>query len=153
MKKTFSLFIVILLFVVGCSYEEEVVTLPNGDIQETTDSIYKLPSFLDEQDEMIKNVYQAAAQNQDLLQYIPCYCGCAESANHESNLHCFIGDHSTEEAVVWDDHSTRCGLCLETAAESVIMKRDGKTIEEIRHYIDKKYEDGYPEPTPAPMPS
>lgn len=153
MWRILSLFVILMLVIVGCSEQNEVITLPNGDIQETTTSIMELPAFLDDQDETIRNVYQVAAQHQDLLQYIPCYCGCAESANHESNLHCFIGDSSTDDLIVWDDHSTRCGLCLETAAESIIMQREGKTVEEIRQYIDEKYEEGYPEPTPTPTPT
>src|SRR5690625_1854619 len=120
MKKIILFFIVMLIVIVGCSNEEEIVTLPNGDIQETTSSITELPSFLNDKDDMMRNVYLAAAQNEELLQYIPCYCGCAESANHDSNLHCFISE-SSENTVVWDDHSTRCGLCLETAAESILM--------------------------------
>lgn len=138
MRKIIVLSFVMLMFTVGCSNGEKIVTLSNGDIQETTKSVTQLPSFLDDKADMMRNVYQVAAQNEELLQYIPCYCGCAESANHESNLHCFISE-SSKKAVVWDDHSTRCGLCLETAAESILMKREGKTVEEIRNYIDEKY--------------
>lgn len=152
MWRLISLLIITLFIMVGCNKGSDVITLPNGDIQETTGSIMELPTFLDGKEDVMRNVYLAAAQHQDLLQYIPCYCGCAESANHESNLHCFIGESSTDDLVVWDDHSTRCGLCLETAAESIIMKRDGNTVEEIRQHIDDKYEEGYPIPTPTPRP-
>jgi len=141
--------IFLLLLFVGCSNGAKIVELPNGDIQEETSSITELPHFLDDKDEHMQTLYLAAAQHQELLEHIPCYCGCGESAGHESNLHCFIGD-STDQAVTWDDHSTRCGLCLETAAESIILQNDGKTVQEIRSYIDEKYGEGFPDPTPTP---
>lgn len=46
-----------------------------------------------------------------------------------------------------------CGVCLETAAESIIQYKDGKCLKEIRQYIDEKYKEGYSKPTPTPFPS
>lgn len=38
------------------------------------------------------------------------------------------------------------------AAKSIKMKQEGKSIKEIRRYIDKKYKEGYAKPTKTPMP-
>lgn len=46
-----------------------------------------------------------------------------------------------------------CGVCLETAAESIIQYKDGKCLKEIRQYIDEKYKEGYSKPIPTPFPS
>jgi len=126
---------------------------PNGDLQETTSGITQLPTFLDKQRPEIKQAYQVAALVADLLQWIPCYCGCGESAGHTSNKNCFIKEIKQDGSVVWDDHGTRCGVCLEIAVTSARMKQDGKSAKEIRTYIDQKYQKGYAKPTDTPMPA
>ncbi|WP_028551812.1 PCYCGC motif-containing (lipo)protein [Paenibacillus sp. UNC451MF] len=126
---------------------------PNGDLQETTSGITKLPTFLDKQRPEIKQAYQVAASVSDLLQWIPCYCGCGESAGHTSNKNCFIKEIKQDGSVVWDDHGTRCGVCLEIAVTSARMKQDGKSAKEIRSYIDQKYQKGYAKPTDTPKPA
>jgi len=125
----------------------------NGDLREETVSVHELPSFLDGQSEGVRLVYQAAALSNDLLERIPCYCGCGKSAGHQSSLHCFVHAYREDGSVIWDDHGTRCGVCLEIAAESIRLRQEGKSVQEIREYIDEKYRDGYAEPTPTPMPS
>jgi len=127
--------------------------LANGDLQELTASINTLPTFLDNVDPQIKEVYKIAGENWELLQWIPCYCGCGESAGHLHNGNCFIKEVKADSSVVWDDHGTRCGTCLEIAYVSAQMKAEGKSVKEIRTFIDNAYKDGYAPPTPTPMPS
>lgn len=126
---------------------------PNGDLQELTASIGQLPSFLNNLDPQIKAAYQVAASNHELLQSIPCYCGCGESAGHLHNGNCFIKEVKADGSVMWDDHGTRCGVCMEIAVVSAKLKQEGKSVKEIRAFIDNAYKDGYGKPTPTPMPS
>ncbi|MGM7635287.1 PCYCGC motif-containing (lipo)protein [Bacillus sp. Hm123] len=159
----------LLLLIVGCSsvskeeseghkasesesHTDHMHTQPNGDLQEETASVNEIPNFLQDKDDQMKTIYLAAAENPEVLESMPCYCGCGDSAGHKSNLNCFVADIN-EEKVVWDDHGTRCGVCLEIAAESVLMHKEGKSLKEIRDYIDNKYNEGYAEPTPTPMPA
>ncbi len=125
---------------------------PNGDLWETTASRDELPTFLNEYSENIQIIYQAAGKSMELLQWIPCYCGCGDHAGHRSSLNCFVKQVNQNGSVVWDDHGTRCNVCLEIAAEAIKMKQDGKTVKEIRQYIDEKYKEGYANPTDTPMP-
>ncbi|MBD8497296.1 PCYCGC motif-containing (lipo)protein [Paenibacillus arenosi] len=125
---------------------------PNGDLQETTASLTKLPKFLDEQPELVRTAYMTAANVSEQLEYIPCYCGCGDSAGHNSNVNCFIKEVN-EDSVVWDDHGTRCGVCIETAIITAKMHKEGASLTDIRAEIDKKYKEGYAPPTPTPMPS
>ncbi|WP_042165391.1 PCYCGC motif-containing (lipo)protein [Paenibacillus gorillae] len=125
----------------------------NGDLQEETASAAVLPKFLDGQSEDMRIVYQAAGQAADLLEWIPCFCGCGESANHKSNLNCFIAELKDNGSVVWDDHGTRCGVCLKIAAQAVTMKQAGKTTLEIREWIDEAYGKGFAKPTDTKMPT
>lgn len=128
------------------------ILLANGDLQEATASINVLPAFLDDKDETMRMIYGAAAEHSELLQWIPCYCGCAESADHEHNGHCFYKEIRPDGVVVWDDHGTRCNVCLEIAAYSMMMQQEGKSELEIRNWVDATYKEGYAPPTPTPMP-
>ncbi|WP_042350157.1 PCYCGC domain-containing protein [Bacillus massiliogorillae] len=124
----------------------------NGDLQEETKSIETLPSFLKDKPEEMSTVYAAVAKNRKLLESMPCYCGCGESAGHKDNYDCFIFENKTDGSIVWDDHATRCKVCLEIAAESVVLYNNGKSAKEIRDIIDSKYKEGYLKPTPTPKP-
>lgn len=124
----------------------------NGDLREATSGASELPAFMMDKHEDMQNIYMASAQHQELLEYIPCYCGCADSGDHQSALNCFVYETKESGEVVWDDHGTRCGVCLETAAESINQYRDGKSIKEIRDYIDEAYKEGFSKPTPTKYP-
>lgn len=122
----------------------------NGDIREETSGKLQKPKFLADKPEDMQTIYLAVAQHQDLLENIPCYCGCGESANHKNNYDCFINENKQSGAVVWDEHGTKCGVCLEIAVEAMNDFNQGKTVKEIRQIIDHKYKEGYAKPTPTP---
>ncbi|EGQ26422.1 hypothetical protein HMPREF9372_1573 [Sporosarcina newyorkensis 2681] len=131
-----------------------VEQLANGDLQEITASADILPSFLDDKPEDMRMVYQVAGKATDVLEYMPCYCGCGDSAGHKSNMNCFLDEVREDGSVVWDDHGTRCLVCLEIAVKSVQMQQDGKSMQEIRDVIDAEYGNGdYAKPTNTPMPA
>ncbi|MGM8213872.1 PCYCGC motif-containing (lipo)protein [Virgibacillus sp. W0430] len=124
---------------------------PIGDIREETESVNDLPAFLDKQSTEMQTLYQAVAHSQDLLELIPCYCGCGnDSIGHKDNYDCFIFDNHADGSLTWDDHATKCQACLDIAAKSIIEFNNGKTVKEIRHLIDEQYKEGYAEPTPTP---
>lgn len=125
----------------------------SGDLQELTATADELPKFLDSKPEDLQLVYEVAAHATDVLEWIPCYCGCGEAAGHRNNLNCFVAETREDGSVIWDDHGTRCLVCLEIAVESVQMHIDGSSIQEIRKYIDTKYEKGYAPPTKTDMPA
>jgi hypothetical protein len=131
-------------------HENHAEQLSNGDIQEETSSKEQKPEFLVDKPEDIQNIYVAAAQHQELLENMPCYCGCGTSANHQNNYDCFIHENKENGAVVWDDHGTKCGVCLEIAAQAMADYNNGMTIKDIRQKIDDAYKEGYAKPTPTP---
>ncbi|QQZ08355.1 PCYCGC motif-containing (lipo)protein [Heyndrickxia vini] len=132
------------------SHEKKTVehTMPMG---EETTSKDVLPTFLDNTSETVQTIYQAAASHQELLEHMPCYCGCGEMG-HQSNYDCFIQENKKNGAVVWDEHGVNCDVCLEIAAQSIVDYNKGKSMKEIRKSIDEKYKEGYAKPTPTPMP-
>lgn len=161
MKKRLSVFVLAMSipFAAACGNEDasggshthSIHKAENGDLQEATASAGTLPSFLKGKDDNMRAIYAAAAKHADVLDQLPCYCGCWESAGHKSNLNCFIVERNGDK-VTWDDHGTRCGVCLDIAATAAVMTEEGKSPKEIRTYIDHTYSEGYAEPTPTPLP-
>jgi hypothetical protein len=158
-RKIFSITLLSTLLITGCSNslqesgshnKQEHQQTASGDIREETKSVDVLPSFMNDKPKEMKNLYVSAAKNKELLEKMPCYCGCGESAGHKNNYDCFVFDNKKNGAIVWDDHATKCGVCLEIAATSIKDFEEGKSIKEIRTKIDKTYEKGYAEPTPTP---
>ena len=55
--------------------------------------------------ELMQQAYVFAAQNPDVLGYVPCYCGCGQTDGHLSNVDCFVKSRSSDGAVeAWDTH-------------------------------------------------
>ncbi|MYL33887.1 hypothetical protein GLW05_09775 [Pontibacillus yanchengensis] len=153
MKKLFLIGMLLLSAVAaGCSSDHinEAEHTSMGDIREETSDASTLPGFLDDKPEDMQVLYTAVAQHKELLEQMPCYCGCGDSVGHKNNYDCFIHDEGGNREVVWDSHATKCGVCLEIAAKSILDKRDGKSAKDIRQNIDKIYQNGYGEPTPTP---
>jgi hypothetical protein len=44
--------------------------------------------------------YQFAVEHPEVLNYMPCYCGCNEEAGHKSNEDCFVKSTTDKEALL-----------------------------------------------------
>lgn len=140
-KYVFSLLAVLSLILAGCGStstndqksseskkeaHDHASHTQQADIQEKTKGVNTLPTFLDKLDPQMKDIYTVAGQNAELLDWIPCYCGCGESVGHKNNKNCFIREIKKNGEVVWDSHATTCVNCLEIAVESASMKQKEK---------------------------
>ncbi|MEM4389446.1 MAG: PCYCGC motif-containing (lipo)protein [Candidatus Micrarchaeia archaeon] len=91
-----------------------------------------------------EKAYRIALAEPELLRNLPCYCGCGGHAGHRHNLDCFVHDDGS-----FDSHAAYCVTCQNIAIEGYELKRQGKSLKEIRDYIDRKYSQfGRPTPTP-----
>ncbi len=151
--------VIICIMLAGCSstnshneetHDQHAEHSTVNDIREETTGIEVLPTFLNEKSEDTQTIYQAAAAHKELLENMPCYCGCGETANHRSNYDCFVYENRENGAIVWDDHGTKCGVCLEIAVQSIVDYQEGLSMKEIRTKIDNMYKEGYAEPTSTP---
>ncbi|MDQ3803185.1 MAG: PCYCGC domain-containing protein, partial [Acidobacteriota bacterium] len=52
--------------------------------------------------ELARAAYAYAARRGDVLQYMPCYCGC-ERQGHRSNRDCFVKGVTAEGKPRWDE--------------------------------------------------
>jgi hypothetical protein len=90
------------LALVGCSSAvsrdpsaEEFLAWPAED--RWPDLFYKAP-------ERIQETYRFAVANQNLLQWMPCFCGCG-SWGHASNADCYVQEVRDDGSVLLDPMS------------------------------------------------
>ncbi|MFC4558694.1 PCYCGC motif-containing (lipo)protein [Virgibacillus kekensis] len=167
MKKYIWILAVLILALVACSnagekseeQEEHASGLPVDDSLEglsynmkTNEWSPMMVKFLAEvNDPRVKDAYETAIHNADVLDYMPCYCGCYDSNGHESNTHCFV-DEFNGDVVALDSMGFSCGICIDIAKTSVAKYKAGESLVEIRNYIDDNFGGNGIGPTPTPMP-
>ena len=71
--------------------------------------------------------YQAARDNPDLLEKLPCYCGCFQQG-HSSNYDCFV-----------DNHGAVCELCRQIALTAQKLRKAGQKDDQILAEINERY--------------
>lgn len=52
-----------------------------------------------------QEAYRFAVANQDLLKWMPCFCGCGEEAGHRSNADCYVRQVRDDGSVLLDSMS------------------------------------------------
>lgn len=84
------------------------------------------PTIFD--DEKTRAAYQVAKDIPEVLEQLPCFCGCMTSFGHKNNLFCFK-----------DQHGSGCTLCQDIALEARKMHDSGMSITQIQDNIKAKY--------------
>jgi hypothetical protein len=95
--------------------------------------------------------YEFAARHPEVLQYIPCFCGC-ERSGHGGNHDCFVRSRDSQGNVTWDSHGYGCAICIDVAYSAMQMHNSGAAVFQIRATIDQKYAARFPTATPTPKP-
>jgi hypothetical protein len=106
----------------------------NGDSAENKqDSAIKFPDYV-YTDALALKAYTYATKNPEVLEQIPCYCGCGGHSGHRFLRDCFIHDDWT-----YDEHGRYCDVCIGEAMKVQSYLAEGKTLKEARALIDKEY--------------
>jgi Protein of unknown function with PCYCGC motif len=101
---------------------------------------------------VVQQVYEFAAKHPEILQYVPCYCGC-ERVGHGGNHDCFVKSRSTSGRVnEWDAHGLGCAVCLDVGRDAMMLFNSGASVTSIRSAIERKYASHFPSSTPTPKP-
>jgi hypothetical protein len=79
-------------------------------------------------DEKARAAYQVAKDIPEVLQELPCFCGCMTSFGHKNNLFCFK-----------DQHGAGCEICEDIALDARKMHDQGMSIPQIQENIKAKY--------------
>lgn len=86
----------------------------------------------------VQTAYQFAAANPDVMQNIPCYCGCG-GIGHTSNYSCYVSSVDEKGAITFDNHALGCSICVDITQDVMRMLREGKSPQEARATIDVTY--------------
>jgi hypothetical protein len=106
-----------------------------------------LPDYVMASDKGVQLAYQFAVDRPDVMKWMNCYCGCGDHSGHKSALNCFVQASGRE----FDDHGSNCDVCVGIALDAMTMTEEGRSLSEIRTYIDDSYSDIGPG-TDAPLP-
>lgn len=131
-----------LLLLSGCGGKESALSHQHGadsEQYETTSSIDVMPKLLSVYTDNTQASYAAVGSVEEILKELKCYCGCMDNDKVHDSLHrCFIAEKN-EDGVKWTDHGAQCGICLSELQDAKRLNEEGKSIEEIKTFIDNKY--------------
>jgi len=110
-----------------------------------------MPDYVMSASEDVRMAYQFAMEHPDIMMWMPCYCGCGQHSGHKSAKNCFIKEGSTATNVQFDEHGSSCQICVGIALDTKAMTAEGRSLGEIRTFIDETYGDIGPG-TDTPLP-
>jgi hypothetical protein len=100
---------------------------------------------------VVKAAYEFAARHPEVLEYMPCFCGC-ERGGHRGNHDCFVERRDASGKVAaWAQHGVGCDVCIDVAYVAMQMHNSGAGVAAIREAIDKRYAHA-DHRTPTPLP-
>jgi hypothetical protein len=109
------------------------------------------PDYVKQLPDVGQEAYKFALARPDVLQWLPCYCGCA-GMEHRSNLDCFFVRREVKGAFDYEEHASFCDICVKTANLASRMLREGSTMVQIRAAVDGQFGNGAAPGTDTPMP-
>ena len=109
-----------------------------------------IPNMAPRPADVITEVYDFAGRRPDILEFVPCFCGC-ESAGHRANAHCFVQSRNEDGSVAaWEPHGLGCAVCIDVARDSMQLAASGASVRDVRDAIEAKYAARFPRMTPTP---
>jgi len=90
------LLVLLSLALAGCGGREEA-----GQRELKLAPASRLPREIQRAPTTVREAYQFALANPDVLKYIPCYCGCG--ADHGSVKDCFVREVRPDGSAVFDE--------------------------------------------------
>jgi len=98
----------------------------------------RMPTEVQSAPVLVQQAYRFAAANPDIMKQIPCYCGCS-AMGHTSNYSCYVQRVDAGGSITFDNHALGCSICVDITQDVMRLQREGKSIQEIRAYVDATY--------------
>ena len=95
--------------------------------------------------------YAYAATRPEILQHIPCYCGC-QRLGHQSNADCYVRGHTATGQPMWTDHAYTCDVCLNITRDVALLMERGHSLKSARAIVDEQYTRVFGTGTATPLP-
>ena len=129
----------IILFLLAVS---SLIALPACSTQ-TSGSLHmatldQMPAEVQAEPVVVQEAYRFAAANPDVMRHIPCYCGCGP-IGHTSVYSCHVSRVDVQGRITFDTHSMGCSICVDITQDTMRLLRKGKSIQEIKAYVDTNY--------------
>lgn len=101
-------------------------------------SMDHMPAEVQSAPVIVQEAYQFAAANPDIMENIPCYCGCG-NIGHASNYACYVSHVDDNGQITFDNHALGCSICVDITQDVMRMLREGKSLQDTRINIDATY--------------
>lgn len=116
---------------------------PNASSSQNNDGLKMAPMSMMPDDvksapAVTQQAYQFAVANPDIIQHIPCYCGCG-AMGHTSNYSCYAESVDATGKVKFDGHALGCSICVDITQDAMRLTKEGKSPQDIKAYVDKTY--------------
>ncbi|HLF28724.1 MAG TPA: PCYCGC motif-containing (lipo)protein [Anaerolineae bacterium] len=86
----------------------------------------------------VQQAYQFAVANPDVLQRLPCYCGCG-AMGHTSNYACYVAGTAADGSTEFDPHALGCSICVDITQDAMRLLKQGQDVTNIKAYVDGAY--------------
>ncbi len=136
----------VLLFIFILSLTSGLLTGCGGTASTTTSTEHDLkmapmsqmPAEVKSAPVVTQQAYQFAVANPDVMQQIPCYCGCG-SMGHTSNYSCYVQNADASGNVTFDSHAIGCSICVDITQDAMRLSKQGKSPQDIKAFVDRTY--------------
>lgn len=136
--KSYLFFLPLLMIIfsisTACSSTSPKEEIPSLDLA----PLDHMPAYVRDAPHTVKQAYQFAVANPDVLTELPCYCGCGPMG-HTSNYKCYVAGTGENGEVIYDSHAIGCSICVDITLDAMRLMREGKSTEWIRDYVDATY--------------
>lgn len=101
-------------------------------------SMDEMPAEVKNAPVAVQQAYQFNVANPEVMTQLPCYCGCG-SMGHASNYACYVSSVDADGKVNYDTHALGCSICVDITQDTMRLLKQGKTVPEIKAYVDQTY--------------
>ena len=123
--------LLVLAFAAGCSADDDgYAGLELAPLEAMPEAVQRAPK-------PVRQAYQFAVANPQVLQQLPCFCACG-GMGHTSNYSCYV-DVMEDGQSRFDGHALGCSICVDIALDAMRMLKEGRSIAEMRLYVDQVY--------------
>ena len=98
----------------------------------------EMPAEVQSAPVVTQQAYQFAVANPDIIQHIPCYCGCG-AMGHTSNYSCYVESVDAAGSVKFDGHALGCSICVDITQDAMRLSKQGQSPQDIKAYVDRTY--------------
>ena len=131
------IFLVIVLALVSTAISA-CSTSSSSEVHLVMASMDQMPMDVQSAPVAVQEAYQFNVANPDIMQDIPCYCGCGD-IGHTSNYDCYVSSVDANGTIAYENHALGCSICVDITQDVMRMLRDGKTPQDARAYVDATY--------------